>query len=168
MLFSRQLFLIHSIWILTVAWVEAAPGLTRITATPQTLYLEGETDGSMLQVVERPPGTQGVGLATPTFKLGIRSRFEVALPRFDQGRDRLYSSFQTTRGEEGIGPIRFVDTLRGLSKNTDPFPASTSKKGLVWLTSYTCPCCSSSSPEPFGMQQRMPMLKPLTPSSSSA
>ncbi len=130
MLFSRQLFLIHSIWILTVAWVEAAPGLTRITATPQTLYLEGETDGSMLQVVERPPGTQGVGLATPTFKLGIRSRFEVALPRFDQGRDRLYSSFQTTRGEEGIGPIRFVDTLRGLSKNTDPFPASTSKKGL--------------------------------------
>jgi hypothetical protein len=58
----------------------------------------------------------------------------VALPRFHQQRDRLYSSFVVVR-KQGVdsvfvGTNRFAEFFEGVSRYDTPFPQAASKKGL--------------------------------------
>jgi hypothetical protein len=57
--------------------------------------------------------------------------FNVTIPRFDGPRDRLYSAFVVrTPGGAVLGQPRFVEEMRGVARDTEPYPKVDSKKGL--------------------------------------
>lgn len=130
MLLHRRLLAIAVLSLLQALNCVAAPGLSKITATKDRLYLEGETGETPLTLVEHTPGSTGAGTPTESGPLGAKSRFDLALARFDAGRDRLYSSFQTVQGGSPVGSRQFPSVLRDISTNTDAFPVTLSKKGL--------------------------------------
>lgn len=123
--------------IVLVTRAPAAEGIQQVTATPNSLYLRGETLHQAVEILEReswesnplPLRTQSLG------RVESPARFEIAIPRFDGRRDRLYSAFQSvTASADGtripLGAPHHVEVWRGVSANRDPFPAAKSKKGL--------------------------------------
>ena len=65
------------------------------------------------------------GIATPT---------RIVIPRFDEFRDRLYSSFaavvRSNDSLQVVGTNHYVERFERLSKFLRPFPVASSKKGL--------------------------------------
>ncbi|MBI1840194.1 MAG: hypothetical protein HYR88_05010 [Verrucomicrobia bacterium] len=118
------------------ARVAAQPtSLLEVTATPETLYVAGVLGEGKAGLLENEPGRGAEPRPVPLSSLNGPCQFEVAVPRFLDGRDRIYSSFQLARtGADGasrpVGARRFAHVLRGISRNSDSFPVTRSKKGL--------------------------------------
>lgn len=115
----------------------ASIGVTRVTASRNTLHVQGNTGGSRLNLAEIRPYAE---FATRT-NLGSLSLpegstdFSLEIPRFDGKRDRLFSSFVTlNEGSESLGATvglpRFVERFDNIATYTTAFPTVTSKKGL--------------------------------------
>lgn len=114
-----------------------AAGVTEVTATPDFVYIRGETRSTKVRVLERDPWEAGdlPRRTEPLTRITAPARFEFAVPRYAEGRDRLYSAFQCVEelpdgGVRTLGSRRFVSVFRGVSRNREPFPPSRSKKGL--------------------------------------
>ena len=133
----RNGWLVIAMFLLVLHETGRAEGVFQVTATAEMLYVSGEATRQPLNIVERDAWESG-SLPRRTAGLGsVQSpaRFELAVPRFDGRRDRLYSSFQAIGiASDGkpvpLGSPRYVDVWRGVSANRDPFPAAKSKKGL--------------------------------------
>lgn len=117
-----------------------AIGVTEVTATPDFLYIRGETAGNPVTVYERLPWEAGPVTAAGSGSQALTrvtapARFEFAVPRFSSQRDRLYSSFQCLEEapnspQRPLGAAVFPSRLRNISRNPAPFPTARSKKGL--------------------------------------
>ena len=123
--------------LLTLSLPSHGAGIVEVTGTPDFLYLRGETRSTPMRLIERdawesgdlPKRTGSVARVTAP------ARFEIAVPRYQDGRDRLYSSFQAVEDQpdgslRGVGKPQHVSVFRGISTNRDPFPTAKSKKGL--------------------------------------
>ena len=113
------------------------PGLSKITATRDTITLHGTHDGSRARIVEvRAHGDYSAGTNLGTLTVPASpATYTVQLPRFDGTRDRLFSSFTAAREATGeaftaIGQPRFVERFDGVAAYDTPYPVASSKKGL--------------------------------------
>lgn len=105
-------------------------GVSHVLATADSLVISGTVTsaGRIAELqpyeVDHPRG--GASLGT----VGV-GPFSLTVPRFDGPRDRLYSAFvEQTAAGEAAGQPRFVEEMRGVARNADPYPQVTSKKGL--------------------------------------
>lgn len=112
-------------------------GVVEVTGTPEFLYIRGETRSTSVRILERDAWEAGdLPRRTESLtRITAPARFEFAVPRYDNGRDRLYSSFQCVEDlPDGairtLGRPQFVSVFRRVSRNQDPFPTAKSKKGL--------------------------------------
>ena len=112
-------------------------GLSKITATRDTITLHGTHDGSHTRIVEvRAHGDYNARTNLGTLTVPASpATFTVQLPRFDGTRDRLFSSFTAARENTGeaftaLGQPRFVERFDGIAAYNTPFPVASSKKGL--------------------------------------
>jgi len=88
------------------------------------------------EIVElRPYQTYSPEVVAATAWQGRLTSGEVTLPRFVEGRDRLYSKFQLVESttKRALGPPHWVDDLDGVPAWHFPIPWPTGKKGV------TCP-----------------------------
>lgn len=128
------------LWIIPAVRVSSAPavvgeGLSRVTAGTNWIRLQGRGPGfGGARITELDPA--GVGpprevTSTKTFP----AEFTVEIPRFEGGRDRLFSSFQiwslpANDPPRALGTNRFVEAFDFPAKWERPFPVAASKKGL--------------------------------------
>ncbi len=112
-------------------------GISKITATRDTIILQGKHDGSNTRIVEvRAHGDYNARNSLGTLTVPASpSTFMVRLPRFDGTRDRLFSNFTAFRENTGEaltapGKARFVEQFDGVARFTNAFPVAASKKGL--------------------------------------
>ena len=91
------------------------------------------SEGQLLRLMERLAGRESPQpVQVEPRAVGTESRYSV--PRFDLGRDRLFSSFELWQGQGNntrvLGTNHFVDQFSDVSKWNYPFPNAASKKGL--------------------------------------
>jgi len=113
------------------------PGVSKVTATQDTITLHGTHDGSRIRIVEvRANGDYNARTNLSTLSVPANpTTFTLTLPRFDGDRDRLFSSFTVVREkarEEFAAPgqAHFVERFDGVAAYNTPFPIVSSKKGL--------------------------------------
>jgi hypothetical protein len=113
---------------------DAAPGarLIKIAATEKNLLFTVEAGPAPLSLVELAPyqNASAATNATPLLTLSKKGRSKVSLPRFEGGRDRIYSGFIALENGAPLGPMRFVEDWNESSRNHDSYPRLKSKKGL--------------------------------------
>jgi hypothetical protein len=112
-------------------------GITHIAATADELTLTLKSAEGDLSLAELAPFQSLADAAgAPMMKKANTSGLmEIALPRFDGNRDRLYSGFVALQshprfGLMPLGVIRYVEEFRGVAKNNMPYPKAAGKKGL--------------------------------------
>lgn len=122
---------------LTTRLSAATVGVTKVTATRDTLFIQGATGGNRLSLAElQPHGDFAARTNFASISLPETSDdFSLEIPRFDGKRDRLFSSFVALR-EGGaslaaaVGLPRFVERFENVATYNTPFPIVSSKKGL--------------------------------------
>ncbi len=106
-----------------------------VVCHPETIDIAGtlaEVDARVEEVaVPSGPNAPGVEAA----RLRGSGSFHVALPRFDKGRDRIYSGFRVVSmvldtKRPSPSNLRFVERFDRVSRHIGPYPSSMSKKGL--------------------------------------
>jgi hypothetical protein len=128
-------FLALCVCLLLTDLVAAADrGVASIKATADFLEISAKTAGEPLEILELQPFQKADAIAQARVIARLEAGESVLkLPRFDGERDRIYSGF-AARDPAGnrtpTGPIRFVDELQNVSKDTSPLPVAASKKGL--------------------------------------
>lgn len=92
-----------------------------------TIRISGDPKG--LKLAETGPYAEAKRLIVPA---KLANGEVVQLPRFEGGRDRLYSGWQliNAKGNQEAGSIRFTNDLSRLSDRTDHFPKPASIKGV--------------------------------------
>jgi hypothetical protein len=112
-------------------------GITFVTAAKEIITIRGSCGRDAVRLVElaahQPAHLTNFGVLVS--RLVGPSNFVVHLPRFNDSRDRLFSSFIALRElPDGtvtpLGTNRFVEEMEGISESTAPFPDAASKKGL--------------------------------------
>lgn len=101
--------------------VAVAEGITHVTATRDSIVLDGIADHAVLISELQPSERQGAGTAVANVSPGP---FQISIPRLDVSRDRIYSAYAMP------GSTRFVDTIRDLDRLDESYPVTDSKKGL--------------------------------------
>lgn len=122
--------------LLSARWMFAAEGVTHALATTNEIILTVQGSGAV-QIVELAPyETLFNAVSAPRVAQAVLAgETRVTFPRFEGGRDRIYSGFlaqQTGNGQEqtSLGGVFYVDEMRGVAKSDEPFPVVASKKGL--------------------------------------
>jgi hypothetical protein len=126
--------ILYSIFALLFSWAvsdatAAESGVIKVTADEKTLSITVKANAPT-EVFELAPyeAVSAVSKKAPiaTFRKGTSKQ---SIPRFDGERDRVYSGFIAWNGES-VGNKRFVEEWNDISRNTDRYPKSKSKKGL--------------------------------------
>jgi hypothetical protein len=121
--------------------LRAEEGILSVRASPDAISLEVFNPTGTVQVTEiaafadAAPRVVARGVRTQGRVADAPRPFPVPLARFDEGRDRLFSSFQVYReNPDGtvtpLGTNRFVEQFGFPAKWERPFPSALSKKGL--------------------------------------
>ena len=107
-------------------------GIVHVTATPREINLHLAAGSQRVVELEsyQSPDTALAPDARILLEAPQGSTRIVRIPRFDQGRDRIYSGFVSVANGKPACEVRFVDEWRGVSKYVEPYPHVTSKKGL--------------------------------------
>src|SRR5689334_12183685 len=103
----------------------------KIIADRETIQIQGVGTTGELAAYEYQPleaiteGGEPAGTATSD---GVS--FSITMPRFYNGRDRLYSRFKVKLGKVILPGISYVTDLAGISAYDYPFPQAHTIKGL--------------------------------------
>ncbi|HUR44956.1 MAG TPA: DUF5722 domain-containing protein [Candidatus Saccharimonadales bacterium] len=104
-----------------------------ITATRSNLQIRVSAIPAPLSIVELTPDRhlRELGTAPALAKIGAGGPQTVVLPRFDQGRDRIYSAFAAVQRDVVEGSsLRHVTHFQNVAAQNEGFPPALSKKGL--------------------------------------
>lgn len=111
-------------------------GITQVAATASELRLILNATGD-IRIAELAPfqSLADAVTAPEIMRVTASGTTEIALPRFEGERDRLYSGFVALQSVPGHGltpqgVARYVEEFRGVAKNDMLHPKVTSKKGL--------------------------------------
>jgi hypothetical protein len=100
----------------------------KIVVDGETLRIQGDGAPGELEVLElRPLAASSTPVAVTSSPDGT---FSIVLPRFDNGRDRLYSRFQVRQGETLVPGVCYVTDLVDIATYDYPFPPAHTIKGL--------------------------------------
>jgi hypothetical protein len=122
--------------LLMVALAASAQSITTIRALPDTLVVQPTGARGAARLVElRPYQTYSPDADLPLAWEGRLSGKPLGVPRFVDGRDRLYSKFQLVEAKAGkaLGSAHYADDLSGLPAWDFAMPWPEGKKGI------TCP-----------------------------
>ncbi len=103
----------------------------KIIVDRETIHIQGQGAAGALEVYAFQPWevvSAGGDLAATT--TSADGHFSVTLPRFHQGRDRLYSHFRVRQGESFIPGVCYATELNGIAAYDYPFPQAHTIKGL--------------------------------------
>jgi len=112
------------------------PAIVGIRAFPGVLVIRISGSVPAGRIVElRPYESYSPDLAPSIVSEDHYESGEMTVPRYDDGRDRLYSKFQLVdrKTKRALGPPHWVDDLSALPTWHQPIPWPKSKKGV------TCP-----------------------------
>lgn len=118
------------------AYAATEEGIRSVRATAETIFLSGRASNANVRLVELQPWQSVVASNFTTVLARTNGGdFALQLPRFNSGRDRLFSSFlalgEATDGKlVPLGQRRFAEITAELSLHQVPFPIAASKKGL--------------------------------------
>jgi len=113
---------------------EAGPAITGIKAFPDRLLLRVTGDLAAARIVELRPYERSTAerAASATVWEGRLQAGETVVPRFENGRDRLFSKFQLV--DNGamrvLGPVQWATDLDALPTRNQAFPWPACKKGV--------------------------------------
>jgi hypothetical protein len=110
----------------------AEPGITGIAATPDELVVRLDAGAAArVGLVELEPyATYDTHIPSLMVWWGDATA-EVRLPRFENGRDRMFCKFQLVSAEDGaLGAAHYVDDLSALPSRETPIPWPNDIKGL--------------------------------------
>ncbi len=112
---------------------DAGPAIAGIRAFPDRLVFRLTGDAQRACLVELRPyqNYPPTGAATVAWEGSLASR-QVTIPRFCEGRDRLYAKFQLVDApaKRALGPAHWVDDLSALPAWNFAMPWPESKKGV--------------------------------------
>jgi hypothetical protein len=101
-----------------------------VTATPDELIFNFDQKNAGRRVVELAPFQDPSNAVSQASLPADFRRTVVSVPRFDDGRDRIYSGFVALDSGVAEGPMRFVEIRKNISRHCDAYPRIKSKKGL--------------------------------------
>jgi hypothetical protein len=112
--------------------VATAAAVVHVAATQNEIVLRLDSLAPNCQVFELEPfqSREAVASADARRLISDRPGTTLAIPRFDNGRDRIYSGFVVAQNNQPLGAVRFVEDWRGVSKHVEDYPVAKSKKGL--------------------------------------
>src|SRR3954447_2413738 len=110
----------------------AAGGITRVEINGDQVRISGTSDSAGVSIIEFQANETASNRfdRTPLAAGLAAGKFQVEVPRWDQTRDRAYSSFALVENQQQIGASRYVEDFKALRRNEEPFPIAKSKKGL--------------------------------------
>jgi hypothetical protein len=96
----------------------------QISVDREHIHIEGEYTGAPLVVQVYADDEPAASAALQAGAFAIR------LPRFHQGRDRLYARFSLHAGDSVLPGVCYAGELRGIAAYDYPYPQATTIKGL--------------------------------------
>jgi uncharacterized protein DUF5722 len=112
-------------------------GVTHVAATASELRLTLKNAAGDIRIAELAPfqSLADAAGAPKVMNATADGTMEIALPRFDGQRDRLYSGFVALQSVPRVGltPLgvgRYVEEFHGVARNETSYPRAASKKGL--------------------------------------
>ncbi len=91
------------LWGAWFAWAgfnaAAATEITHVSATKNRIFISGKAEWANIGIVELAPyqSTNDLANAPNVVKFKAKGAFNISIPRWDDGRDRVYSGFLPTR-----------------------------------------------------------------------
>lgn len=102
----------------------------KATSSEIRLFVRSSTENYTIAELQPFQSTNDVVQAPSAANVIKRGKRTITIPRFDAGRDRVYSGFVAVAAGHPISTMHFVDDLDGIAKYRDPYPRVQSKKGL--------------------------------------
>ncbi len=116
--------------VLLFLWQAGACAALSVSGTGTELHLIFDSAQAGRKVAELAPYQEAGEAASAPLAVFEAGHRRATVARFDGARDRLYSGFVEVEGGRAVGPMRFVEVHRNISKYRDRYPRLSSKKGL--------------------------------------
>ncbi|MFN7139033.1 MAG: DUF5722 domain-containing protein, partial [Limisphaerales bacterium] len=129
---SLRFLLLFSFLLPLLVQAGTADGVIKVVAQKTEIQITVYNPGGTLRIVELDPNeaTRSALRKSSLSDIEKKGRRTIKVSRFDGKRDRIYSAFVAVNEEKPLGAKRFVEEWKAVSEFNEPYPKTSSKKGL--------------------------------------